>query len=127
MVAVDNRESKHAVETGQAFEAPLLICVKDDLGVARARKTVPEVAQLIAKFDIVENLAIVDDSAIRVRAPNGLGRSGPEPEGGETAAPKDRGREPRPSPSIGAAAAPLRKHRTDSRGRVWARLSGTWA
>src|SRR5437016_9337040 len=111
MVAVDNRESKHAVETGQAFEAPLLICVKDDLGVARARKTVPEVAQLIAKFDIVENLAIVDDSAIRVRAPHGLVRSGLEPEDGETAAPKDRRREPRDSLRIRAAVLHLGNHR----------------
>ena len=117
MVAVDNRERKHSVEMGQAFEAPLLVCVKDDLCVARARKTVPEVAQLIAKLDVVEDLAIVDDSAVRVRALHGLVRSGLESEDGEAAAPKDRRREPRHSLRIWAAVLHVGNHRRDRLGQ----------
>src|SRR2546427_383947 len=91
-------------------EKSLLVNVRDT-------KPETEVAQLIAKLHVVEDLAIVDDSAVRVRALHGLVRSGLEPEDGETAAPKDRRREPRHSLRIWAAVLHLGNHRRDRLGQ----------
>ena len=59
LLTVPERDGEVAVESLQAVDAPLLVCMDDHFGVARRVKAVAEPLQLCLKLDVVVDLAVL--------------------------------------------------------------------